>query len=380
MSYFLRLLFALFLLCAVAACQPDPPDRAPDGQYVAIDLPDSLRMSGDPRFTEQRIIVAGDSAYYFHPRWGSAAPVPIFQGDTLAVRTDSLYVVYDMVDDSTISVRNRLPDTTFSTPQFYRLRPPHTYVLPGPAVSGKTYAYEVEGVPMFVHFRTPDLILSTLQTREGYTDRPVELRGSRLINYPDSQQINRISYVERVGENQVLTHRLLVTADRAGTPQLDLLVDERRGKWTHRGPFTGEVYPSPVPDSVPDYNLFMQLSRGRMEVADIPPPDAPASLADRRPLFYDALIPAKIRRVGLEFREDGYFSVFLSDRILTEGEWTLTEDRNFIILKAQRQYGDHPSLMTAYTDDYLAFTLPLLVKRELGRPYLADVVLRFYAP
>jgi hypothetical protein len=364
------------MLCT---CAPPPPVPAPDGQYVLLDPPDSTIIPGDPRITQRRLLVDGDSMNHFAPNWGMARRLPLYAGDTTEIFPDSLYGVYRMQDDSTLNLRVRLPDSTFTPAVAYRHAPPIDWPLPGPQTAGKTYAFTVEGVPLLIHFETPGRPIGTLATREGRTERPFEFRGPYELNYSGGGKTRSLSYVERLETNRVRVHRLLVTAGAEGRPQLDLIADLGPNQREHRGPFTGEVYPALVPDSIADHSLLLQLSRGRVEVADIPPPETPLINPDLRALTYTSLTPREIRRLGLEFRQDGHFNLFTADGVLTEGQWRFSADRNFVMLRAgpQRRYDPRP--ITEYTDDYFTFSIPLRINSPEG-PYYADVMLRFYVP
>ena len=73
-------------------------------------------------------------------------------------------------------------------------------------------------------------------------------------------------------------------------------------------------------------------------------------------------------------------------RVLQEGHWYLTEDRNFLLLTR----GDRPFTeanirpITAYTDEYIAFKLPVRVATQRNRVpgrfsfYETEVEVRFY--
>ena len=378
--------FALpILLCTCGPATSLPPD---DGEYINAGAPDTT-VTGDPAYAGRRLVVRGDSATLFDPVYGTRDWLPFYAAAGNAA-TDSVYLTYERLNDDRLSVRVVGSDEDAEIPpQLYTYYAAPRRYVPGEEVRGKTYRFDVEGVPVLLYFQAPNYPLPSLLTREEDNTATYEFRRTQPVSNPEGGQTSNLAYVEKVAENRVLVHRLLVMATEKGVPQLYLREDRLHEPGRVRGPFIGTLYPSVVPESEADQNLFMQLSRGRIEVQPLPPEPATDSLATA----YDedsfvrtgGLTVAEVQQLDIEFREDGTYVLLTGNRILEEAEWTLTADRNFVIFVRPRSFGmvDLRPIM-AYTDDYFSFRIPVKVKtrrqdvRDRIAYYETEAELRFY--
>ena len=378
--------FSLPLL--LLTCGPAPePLPAPEGEYVNPEVKSGAR--GNPDYGEYRILLQDDSLRFFSPFDGMAGGgLPAYAADSTARFTDTAYAVYQLQADSSLEVQlHRVGEAPAAQRLLYRGKVARS--APSPEVQGRTYESVVDGVPILFYFMQPSLPLTTLDRRDTTYAGPMELRTVRPIDLPNGERTARISYVEHVGDNRVLVHALLVEGDAQGQPQLYLSRQLGKAEEVIRGPYPAEPYVPLVPDTVATQNIVQQLQRGRIEVQPLPgePAGEVLDIYDQAAFTrIQGLTPAEVRRLDFEFRDNGDFVWLTGSRVLQEGHWYLTEDRNFLLLTR----GDRPFTeanirpITAYTDEYIAFKLPVRVATQRNRVpgrfsfYETEVEVRFY--
>ena len=394
-SVALRCLPVLFL--SWFACGVEEVRTAPEGFYLPVHdtLPPPPRgiAALDDNFTEIR----NDSLYYSSLMYGAFGGYPVYAADTAARFGDSIYAVYQVVDDSTLQLRYHQGDTV-SQPLTLRQRELTKLPPPGKEVEGLTYTFDLEGLRLLVYFATVDQPMPTFESREGAPTAAVEIRATpqqrrQLRSRPVMENPPPVfSYAESIGPNRVAIHRVVLGRGAAGAVVAYLLKDDRQGGGVS-GPFTGQRYPSPVPESEADQNLFNLLQRGRLEQV-IGAPDTGRVFSPTTHPRYSSVLPEEVPSLDVEVREDGYYSLLSGPEILEEGQWGFSRDRNFLLLTPEGQYA-RPDLcpITAF-GDYLGVSLYLHVdwsgKSSLGGEGVrvrsnrysepTALELRFYAP
>ena len=357
-SVALRCLPVLFL--SWFACGVDEPRTAPEGFYLPVHdtLPPPPRgiAALNANFTEIR----NDSLYYSSLMYGAFGGYPVYAADTAARFGDSIYAVYQVVDDSTLQLRYHQGDTV-SPPLTLRQRELTKLLPPSKEVEGRTYAFDLETLRVLVYFATVDQPMPTFESREGAPTAAVEIRATprrrhQIGNRPISDAPPPVfSYAESIGPNRVAIHRVVLGQGTAGEVVAYLLKDDRQGGGVS-GPFAGQRYPSPVPESEADQNLFNRLQRGRIERV-IGSPDTGRVFSATTHPRYSSVRPEEVPTLDVEVREDGYYSLLSGPEILEEGQWGFSRDRNFLLLTPEGRYAE-PDLcpITAY-GDYLGVSL-----------------------
>ena len=376
-----RCLLLLALPLMLCTCGPArASDGAADGEYWPVhDTLPPPPPEGLAGLTQQRFVLEGDSIYTYAPGYGMGERYAAYQADSTTRYTDSLYVVYQLRNDSTLELVMHTPTGT-SPNRVLRRRPAGLRPLALPdSVAGHTYRFELDSIPLLLYFATATEPMATLTLREGTTHAPVQLRRNDPIVGEDGQPSIGISFAESVGTNRVMIHRLLVCATERGEPQIYLIPDERSGKRI-TGPFSGSKYASAVPETEADQNVVSRLQLGGIEVqlADI---DTSERYALRSLSRFWQVAEEQLGRLDFEFRDDGKYILLVGNEVVEEGNWGLSTDRNFLMLGKQDRQG-LPGLypLTEYTDEYLALNLSVDAFTADGEVYLADVSVRFYAP
>lgn len=352
-----RAYFSLPLLILLCTCDRAPQLEAEDGYYRVLD-------------DESRLVYKdGDTlrgcTFFGVPYWS----MPLYPGDSTLEVSDSTYVTYTMGTDSIPQTHFFFDDTLREVRQLAKIEDA-PYRPPGSDVLGRTYAIDTPEGEISLYF--PGDGSEPLATTNA---DDLDIRRNESIAPADgSGSLPHVSYARTLGDNRVRIYRLIL-AEREGAP-VGYRLERTSGSKPSRvdGPFPARRLISPVPDAVPHHNIVRRLRQGRMEVKTLRRTH-PDSIFNRdRDLSIVRQLPvADLPRLGFEFREDGYYSVFTNDEIYAEGSWRLSDDRNFLLLKGGG-FMPHPPLpIIIYDEDRIAFrfslgtakTIPVTTRSDL---------------
>ena len=370
-----------FVLVLLLSCGGPEPRHAPAGAYWPVHDTLPPPPEGIATLAVSRLVFENDSVYTYTPTYGPGTRYPAYAADSSARFADSMYVVYQLADDSTLHLR-MYGSRGASPERVLRWRPRgiHPAALP-PSVVGTTYRFDLADSPLLLYFGAVATPQTTLNLRGAPHVRPIDLRKSDSIVGLQGAPRLGISYAESVGKNRVLIHDLLVCATQRGAPQMYVLRDRREpGGGGVRGPYPGTLYEPVVPPKEADQNIVSRLQLGRIEVLPPAPVDTSSGF---RPLSlprYGGIAPGSLPTLDFEFRDDSTYLMLADDEIVDEGSWGLSTDRNFLLLAGPRENASpilYPFL--EYTDAYLSLELPISIYSSTTM-YTTTVPIRFHAP
>ncbi len=381
MLHFYRSAALSFVLALLLSCGGPEPRLAPAGEYWLVHDTLPPPPEGIATLTATRFVLENDSVYIYTPIYGPGTRYPAYAADSSARFADSMYVVYQLTDDSTVHLRMHGPQGA-SPERLLRRRPTglRPAALP-PSVAGKTYRFDLADSPLLLYFGAVVTPQTTLNLRGAPQVRPIDLRKSDSIVGPQGLPRVGLSYAESVGKNRVLIHDLLVCATQRGVPQIYVLRDEREtGGGGVRGPYPGILYGPVVPAVEADQNIVNRLQLGRIEVLPPAPVDTSSGF---RPLSlprYGGIASGSLPTLDFEFRDDGTYLMLAENEIVDEGSWGLSTDRNFLLLAGPHE--NEPPILypfLEYNETYLSLELPISIYSS-STMYTTTVPIRFYAP
>ena len=381
------------VIVTVLLCTCGPAPSAPDAQltesrqYAWLSGRPPSATSYPDRYPGYRLELEGDTARIYNLFGTFEAVYPAYAESEATGTGDTTYLTYGSPGpdaDLDISVYEGGSVVTSQ-----RYRPAEAIVVPEEPARywGKAYALAVDSVDYVVYLEpvlnSGLLMGNVLRLAPGRQRRAVaramahQFATNKIILWlPDG--------ADR-GDARRRRTRMVVTEAADGSPQLHRL----NASGAVVGPYPLEPYMSAIPDSVPPAELLRILNTGTIAMGDIPP--EPDSLGIEYVTTEASLPPwllsyAELPQLDFSFQEDGSFSVFVADRVVSEGKWNFSEGRQFInIYGRSSMSGTAARLIASYTERCLSFSVPLRVRTKEARGvrlpsyFTAEVPLTFCA-
>ncbi|WP_116127164.1 hypothetical protein [Lewinella sp. IMCC34183] len=382
----------LLLPLFFCTCGPAPQEDTPDNyatEWLLTEGKPLAYYSSDGNYKGFRLRLAADSARLHHPITGISEKYRAYPA-TAGSPPDSVYLTYALSADSTLDVRIHAGGEVHA--HTYRPTPPLGAHPLTARVMDETYRFELGSQPYLLTFTT----VPVGKEEEGRVARlhPLDTAFARRI------QENRDNFGGLVRQDGTVglyaAYRdpvygtggpvsLLVSTDATGELQL-----HRNLRATPEDPapvrIVPQVYPGQLPPGYDPSELADLLNRGRISVRNLTAEPDSFRIQYAYPEDFErrgGITTEELDRLDFEFAADGSFHAFAGDRLITEGEWSISPDRNFIQLPGNETGRDRPILIQHYDGESMVFLLPLKVQTRMPRGeqllsyYDAQVMLQF---
>ena len=363
------LTFLVLLLSCAAAPENSVEDGLPPGRVYALTEVrpvDYLNEGG--RYGTLRMELLGDSARIFNPFTEYSTTVAAFRANGAQEKGDSVYLSYTTEADTALRATLYTPEQTYT--QRYRAvdaLPPAGWPLDR---VGQTYRLARDTGNWIVHVadlaggRGPaTILLSQILRVEENDGRRVTARSSGWGMVEENRF--RTSFgLPGGGEGEYMRPALAVTGELPdGKPALyvlgrDTINPEPLAVWPL------EPYPSLLPDKMDQNGVLELLNRSRIEVGELPPePDSVGIAYQNEQREHDpVLLPGEVPNLDIAFTDEGRYTLFAGDRIVREGSWAVSADRNFMFFWPDQSEAQGLALISAYNEKYLSVPFPLEVE------------------
>ncbi len=320
-----------------------------------------------------RLRIENDTAEVYSPFHRVRERYPAYRGDSLASFPDSLYFVYEVLSDSTLRGVVKVADRVVEV-QEYKLGDRLSVQSLGDEVIGQTYRLKLDQQDYLVHFSSDSIVkggepeirvhLYTFQQASGALE-PVASGISNRAEYTTIPLYFSFRPEDTGGRRGVL----LLTGDDKGAPQTYVSYDGADVNYLS-GPYPLQVVPPALPGNVGMEELAELLSNSFAQTHIVNDEPAADKLRYAYPddfLRFGGIEAAEVDELDFEFRSDGYFAIFSGDRVLDQGEWSISPDRNFIELKDEGTGHTRRQFINNFDADKL--TLPIQLKIKTREPH-----------
>lgn len=371
----LSLLMLISILCLLCTCGPASPaaaeeDREVEREYTWVSGRPPLTFSSQGEYPGYRARLADDSIYIFDPFSGASGSYVAYPAGQSGSIPDRTHAIYSFEEDSTLLVTVE----NWTEAGGVRFRPVERLEY-GPlprSVVGKTYRFEMDSLERIVYFK-PIPLEGPRQMLIAHVVTVTDEVGADPLSYDMGFQSDkgtiRLHMRKKDGSRKPLERSKITLLSGAVDSTLQLhTLDMVDGKLY--GPKVLMPYPSPVPDSVTNGELWQILNTGRIEVGKLSPePDSLgiAYVTDPNVATNGLVRREELDQLDFEFAQDGNWTTFIGDRVVHEGKWTFTEDRHFIDITSGATINRGVRLITDYGEGRLSFTLPLRVQTQQPR-------------
>ena len=370
--------FALLFLMILFSCAPAPEvsdgEGLPPGRvYALTDVRPLEYLNQGGTYGTLRLELRGDSARIFNPFTTFATTVAATRADGAQEKTDSVYLSYTTEADTVLRATLYTPEQTYT--QRYRA----VDALPEAGWSvdrvGQTFRVMRDTGNWVVHIANlggKDGPVSIVQAQLMRIDESDGRRVTDRTNGYGSVQGGRVITSFRWpggAEGDHMRPALAVTGQLPdGSPALYAI-----GRDTIN-PEPDAVYPlepfsSLLPEEMAEGEVMELLNRSRIEVGELPPePDSVGIAYQNEQREHDPiLLPREVPHLDMAFTEEGRYTLFAGDRIVREGRWSLSPDRNFLQFWPDQSEAQGLAMIAAYSDEFLAVPFPLEVETKEPR-------------
>ncbi|PPK88733.1 hypothetical protein CLV84_1704 [Neolewinella xylanilytica] len=369
-------IFFLFGCLSLVACgPPDSPAEVmvPGKDYVLTEGKPLGYLQIGGSYAGFRLRIDRDTAHLFSPFHGHGERLPAYAGDSLATFGDPQYMVYDRRPDSSLVAVLRDSSGIIGRQRYELIDELATNPL-AESATGKTYRFAIDGQAYYAYFEAPPTADAVQETRvQLYTLTDSSGRISRIAGGMG----NRSAYASipvyfpyRPDLTEGRRGVLLFSGDESGAPQVHMNYDGGADYTYLSGPYELTEQVSPLPEGIGARELVNLMNRSNITTELLTP--EPAREALQYAYLEDfwrlgGIEAGEAGQLDFEFREEGGFTMFCGDRVLTRGSWSLSPDRNFFILSDETTQHRRHQFIDGYDGSTLTLTVPVRVKTKL--PY-----------
>ena len=355
------------LLLVACSSEPTADVMVPGKDYALTEGKplDYLQIGGT--YAGFRLRIENDTAHLFSPFHQHGERIPAYAGDSLVTFTDSRYMVYQRQPDSSLVAVLRDSSGIIGRQRYELVDELATYPPSADAI-GKTYRFAIDGQAYFVYFEAPPSPEARQDTRVNvYTVADSSGRIARVasgIGDRDRYHSIPVYFPYRPDLTGGRRGLLLFSGNEAGKPQVHMNYDGADHTYL-RGPYELTVHASPLPADVEKTQLAALLNQSMITTELLTPEPAPEALqyAYQEDFWRLGGIEAEeAERLDFEFQENGGFTMFSGDRVLSRGSWSLTPDRNFFILSDETTQHHRLQFIDGYDGENITLTVPVRVK------------------
>ena len=377
----------LFLVCVLACGPADPlPEPPVAGHWQLLEGKPIGYFTSSGDYRGFRLRLTGDSAVPYDPFAATTETYRAYAADSTARFPDSLYLTYSLHPDGELHARRYAPGAPGEALRFVRAAPLGLHSLTERHI-GQTYRLDLDGRPhLFANYYarsgdTSSMLIANLFELDTANGRRA-LHHSMGMAVPRRGIRTATSFFNLRGDQkgQRRYDRLLLSATADGGVQLHREEQDDARRVRVSGGVELERYPALVPESA---DLDALLNRGYLTTELLTTEPDTAGLTFAYPEDFRGITYADLDQLDFEFRADGTCSTFVGDRLVNQGQWTLTPDRNFVHFQGRLGGNERLKLIADYDGQTIAFpvTLELQTREPRGTRllsyYRAEVMLRF---
>ena len=370
---------ALLLLLILFSCAPAPEtsrdDGLPPGRVYALTEVRPLEFINDGgTYGTLRLELLEDSARIFNPFTSYSRTVAARRADGAQETTDSVYLSYVTEADTVLRA------TLYTPRQNYTQRYRAVDALPPGGWSmdqvGHTYRLVRDTGQWLVHLANIGGGRGPVSIFQSHMLRVEEGDGRRVTDRTNGWgaiESDRVFTSFRLPGNNnyddYMRPALAVAGELAdGSPALYVLGRDTLNP-EPAGVYHLEPYPALLPEAMGEAEMLELLNRSRIEVGELPPePDSVGIAYQNEQREHDpVLLPEEVPKLDIAFTDEGRYTLFAGDRIVREGRWSLSPDRNFMFFWPDQSEAQGLALISAYNEEFLSVPFPLEVETKEPR-------------
>ena len=361
------LFFLGTLLLVACTSEPTADVMVPGKDYVLTEGKPHGYLQIGGTYAGFRLRIQNDTAHLYSPFHGHGERLPAYAGDSLATFDDPMYIVYERQPDSTLVTVLRDSSGVIGRQRYGLADELVTYPL-ADGTTDKTYRFAIEGQDYYAYFSADAATGKDPETRVNlYTVDDSTARITRVasgIGNRDAYHSIPVYFPFRADLTGGRRGLLLFSGNEAGEPQVHMNYDGADHTYLS-GPYALTAQASPLPADVGRVQLTALLNQSMITTELLTAEPEPEALQYAYPEDFRRLGGIEAEEAGaldFEFREDGGFTMFSGDRVLTRGTWALSPDRNFFVLSDETTQHQRLQFIDGYDGRTLTLTVPVRIK------------------